>query len=196
MGTMNGIFHNTSLLNQNDFQNLLGYKDDLVNKRDKSIVINQDGTVQENTDHKVFMGSIVNYKFDIDTYEKYIGNTFTNLMYHIKQWLESNNLADPKPYMVRCYRNNQVTYWHKHGMLPGILPKNHWVVIYYMHPNWDISYGGQLNVSLVENEPMYKFETTSNSIICHNGYYGHGVDNLKLGYEGDRDLFLSHWVTK
>lgn len=194
---MNDIFYKTDLLSRLDFENLIAYKDNVVNKRERSVVIDSHGSVIENAnDGKVFMGSIVNYQYSIEGYEPYIGKPFVSLMHNIKNWLMSNGLEEPKPYMVRCYRNNQITPWHRHAVLSGLKPKDHWVVIYYMHPNWDVNYGGKLNVSIIESEPLYSFETTSNTIVCHNGYYGHGVNTLKLGYDGDRDLFLSHWVTK
>lgn len=193
---MVNIFYNANLLPNVEFNDLISYKDNVVNKRDKSVIIQENGEVDVTDDRKTFMGSILNYQFTIEGFEPYIGSPFISLMHKIKDWLESNSILDPKPYMVRCYRNNQNTLWHRHGVLSNTSPKNHWVVIYYMHPNWDMKYGGKLNVSLVESEPMYSFDTTSNSIICHNGYYGHSVNDIKLGYEGNRDLFLSHWVTK
>jgi hypothetical protein len=196
MGPLKGVFYANNLLSATDFETILVHKETIVNKRDKSIEISSEGIVTESLDTKVFMGSVVNYQFDIDSFEPYIGKPFIFLMERIKKWLVDYGLNDPKPYMVRCYRNNQITPWHRHGVLSGVTPPNHWVVIYYMHPNWNPIHGGKLNVSIIETEPLYSFDTLSNTIVCHNGYYGHGVSDLKLGYQGDRDLFLSHWVTK
>jgi hypothetical protein len=64
-----------------------------------------------------------------------------------------------------------------------------------MHPNWDPKYGGALSIGLTENEITHTIDCLSNSLVAHNGYYGHGVKELIKGYEGDRDIFLSHWVS-
>jgi len=186
----------------------MSIKDLFVNKGDGAITIHEDGSVTKDTrlkenrdvarnpdDYIVSKESIFNRKFDIESFEPYISSPLTKVMYNIKDLLINNSCVNPKPYMARCYRNNIITPWHKHTIHKGVKPSKFWVAIYYMHPNWDSSYGGGIKVGLTEKETVLDVDCTSNSLVMHNGYYGHGVEKLRLGYEGDRDIFLTHWVT-
>ena len=193
---MNGILHKLNLLSPEEFQQIVEYKENIVNKGKGAITINEHGEYSINTDaSSVFIGSIFNYQYTIEGFEPYLGRPFVNIFNIIQDYLKENGIVNPRPYMARCYRNNQKTPWHRHQLLSGHSPKQHWIVLYYMHPNWDTTYGGALGIGLMENEHVYEAQCLSNSLVAHNGYYGHGVEKLTLGYEGDRDLFLTHWLT-
>jgi len=182
-------------------------KDLFVDKGTGAITIHEDGTVTKDTrlkenrtearypdDYVVSKESIFNKKLDIESFEPYISLPLVKVMFFIQNLLLNNSFTNAKPYMARCYRNNIITPWHKHTIPKGVKPSKFWVAIYYMHPNWDSSYGGDIKVGLTEKETVLDVPCTSNSLVMHNGYYGHGVEKLKLGYDGNRDIFLSHWV--
>jgi hypothetical protein len=65
-----------------------------------------------------------------------------------------------------------------------------------MHPDWDVKYGGGLRVGLVDDEDLLIADCLSNSVVMHNGYYGHGVLKIHQGFEGDRDILLIQWVSE
>lgn len=184
-------------------------KDLVVNRQGGAITINEDDSIDtdirlkethtsalHDSDYVVSKAAIFNKKKDIESFEPYISTPLTKVMFIIKDLLIENGVANPKPYMGRCYRNNIVTPWHKHGVPKGVKPSKFWVAIYYMHPNWDTKYAGDLKVGLTEKETVMEVPCYSNSLVMHNGYYGHGVEKLILGYEGDRDIFLTHWVNE
>lgn len=184
-------------------------KELILNRGTGAITIHEDGTTSKDTrlkethtsalhpsDYVISKEAIFNNKKDIESFEPYISKPLTDVMYSIKKILNDNEVSNPKPYMARCYRNNIVTPWHKHPAPKGVKPSKFWVAIYYMHPNWDTKYAGDLKVGLTENETAIEVPCYSNSLVLHNGYYGHGVEKLILGYEGDRDIFLTHWVNE
>jgi hypothetical protein len=187
----------------------MNVKDLIVNRGTGAITIHEDDTITIDerlkdthtsalhpSDYVVSKEAIFNLKKDIESFEPYISTMLTKVMFSIKDLLLENGVNNPKPYMARCYRNNIVTPWHKHGVPKGVKPSKFWVAIYYMHPNWDSAFGGNIKVGLTEKETVLDLECTSNSVVMHNGYYGHGVEKLRLGYEGDRDIFLTHWVNE
>ena len=182
-------------------------KENIVTKGDGAITIHEDGTITKDTrilpnltvarkpsDYIVSKESIFNDKKDISSFQPYIGDQLIKVMEKLHTILLETGIENPKPYMARCYRNNNVTPWHRHSMPKGYKPKQFWVAIYYMHPNWDVSFGGDLQIGLTEDHILHDVPCYSNSVAMHNGLYGHGVKKLKLGYKGDRDIFLTHWV--
>lgn len=204
------IINATNVLDPVSWQEILVEKENIIGKGTGSITIHVDGTITKDTrlkskvsegkpfllphEYLVSKESIFNNQYTIDGFEPFLGKVFTKTLYRIKDILEFHGLTNPKPYMCRSYRSNKKQVFHKHS-LSGHKPSKFYAVIYYMHPNWDTNYGGALHVGLSENELTHRFECLSNSLVAHNGYYGHTVFDLRLGYEGNRDIFLSHWAT-
>lgn len=140
----------------------------------------------------VEQNSITNYKMDIEGFRILYPEIFITLLYSIQNAFITKGFKNPKVYTSRTYARNKIIDWHKHFHYGD---KNiDYCVIYYMHPNWDIKNGGRLNVSKTPAVPYKSFDCFSNSFIAHNGHYGHSVDILKNNYDGDRDIFLSHWI--
>ena len=200
---MKHIFQKLDLLSPEEFAFIISYKDALVNKGGEGgIRIDEQGEIYIETDIRhVYQGSVLNYQLTIEGFEPYFGKPFCNLMERTREQLTENGSVNPRPYSVRCYRNNGNITWHRHTppiplptALKGIKLKNMWVTLYYMHPNWNTNSGGDLKIGLTEDEHLFIAPCYSNSLVVHNMYYGHMVDNLIKNYEGNRDLFLSHWV--
>jgi hypothetical protein len=78
----------------------------------------------------------------------------------------------------------------------SVSPQNLWLVIYYLHPNWNPKWHGELQVGIDPNIQYAEYQCLSNSMVAHVGYLGHSVNQLELGYDGHRDVFLSHWITE
>jgi hypothetical protein len=201
--------HLQNILTDEEYKNLQSIKESVVRRDTGAITIQEDGTITTDrrlksthtpllhaNDYIVSQESIFNNKKDIDSFQPYLGSQLITVMEETKVWLTNNNVVNPKPYMARCYRNNIITPWHKHSVPKGVKPSKFWVSIYYMHPNWDIKYRGEIKVGLTEKEIVLEANCLSNSMIIHNGFYGHGVEKLILGYEGDRDIFLTHWESE
>jgi Rps23 Pro-64 3,4-dihydroxylase Tpa1-like proline 4-hydroxylase len=203
------IINVCDVLDADSFQNILVAKKNIIGKGDGALTLNKDGSITRDSRSKIKMAdgytlkgnqyliskdAFFNYQYTIEGFEQFLGKEFTQLLQNFKDILESNGVKNPRPYMCRAYRHNMKIKYHKHG-LAGIKLSKFWLVIYYMHPNWDPKYGGALSIGLTENEITHTIDCLSNSLVAHNGYYGHGVKELIKGYEGDRDIFLSHWVS-
>ena len=202
------IINVCDVLDSDSFQNILVAKENIIGKGDGALTLNKDGSITKDTRSKIEMaddyplkdneyvvskGTFLNYQYSIDGFEQFLGKEFTHLLYTFKNILESNGVKNPRPYMCRAYRHNMKIKYHKHNFIGK--PSKFWLAIYYMHPNWDPKYGGALSIGLTENEITHTIDCLSNSLVAHNGYYGHGVKELIKGYEGNRDIFLSHWVS-
>lgn len=201
-------FQKLDVLPQEDFESLLQCKDELINDVTGYRVIYPDGTIKAPGVYpNIYKGAVSNFTFDIEGYEPHLSPKFMQLTRAIYQALVENNLPNPKPYMVRCYRNNKVVEWHKHFAAASfadwtvyygrkVPPKHMWVVIYYMHPNWDTKFKGDLQVGITPETQYAEYPCLSNSMVAHVGHLGHGVKELIMGYEGNRDIYLSHWITE
>lgn len=205
---MMNYYHKLNLLSDDDYKQLMVDKENIMDKGKGAITIHEDGSITIDTrlkenaspnvqpnDYIVSKESIFNLKHDIESFTPFIGDILTNAMTKIQLLLQEQNIF-VKPTMARCYRNNIITPWHKHLIPRGVKPSKFWVAIYYMHPNWDPKFKGDLKVGLTEKETVFETPCFSNSLVLHNGYFGHGVEQLILGYEGDRDIFLTHWVNE
>jgi Rps23 Pro-64 3,4-dihydroxylase Tpa1-like proline 4-hydroxylase len=202
------IINVRDVLSADDFQQILIAKENIIGKGDGALTLLENGTVTKDVrgtidiaddyplkanEFAVSKGTFYNYQYSIEGFEQFLGKEFTHLLHKFKNILESNDVKNPRPYMCRAYRHNIKIKYHKHNFTGK--PSKFWLVIYYMHPNWDPKYGGALSIGLLENEITHTIDCLSNSLVAHNGYYGHGVKELIKGYEGDRDIFLSHWVS-
>ena len=192
-------FQSTNVLTQEDYSLLMQAKEPFYSERGPGcIIINADGhTSTVKTDLKGLptdQHSIFNFTMDIEKYSIKYPPIFLKLLYNIKNCFENNGVLNAKPYLCRTYRSNKTINWHKHAILKNVKPKNWYCCIYYMHENWDVKYKGALRVSKSEKLLGEKFDCLSNSFVTHNGFYGHSVDELIKGYEGNRDIFLTQWV--
>lgn len=195
-------------MSDEDFRELVQHKETIVSKGKGAITIHTDGSITidtskkpnyENSDsfyaYSTSKEAILNLNEDIEHYVPIIGEPFAKVLRATRDFLIENDVKNPRPYSIRTYRNNKTMRWHRHTMMPNIRRQNFFVALYYLHPNWDVSYGGDLKVGLAEDESILTVPCYSNSIVIHDGFYGHGVDHLKLGYEGDRDVFTAHWIS-
>ena len=196
-------FQKLNVLSDDDYKNLMLDKDEVFQNGKGTITIDTEGNVdRKNYNPGIAESSdtsknlILNFTFDIERFRVAYPDSFIKTIYAIKDSLEENDVKNPMCASAVMYRNNVTTIWHKHGIFPGVKASNFWVVIYYMHPNWDPAFGGQLSVGYVREENLGLYDCLSNSFVAHTGIYGHGVDHLKLGYEGHRDILLTHWITE
>lgn len=202
------IYHKRDLLSEEDFRELVQHKEKVIGKGEGAITIHTDGSITVDNNKKenfedsnhffsylTSKESVVNLNYDIENFVPVLGEPFAKVLSAVKKFMLEQGIKNPKPYSVRAYRNNKVIRWHRHTMPTNVHRKNFYVGIYYLHPNWDTSFGGALKIGLSDQETLLLAPCYSNSLVLHNGYYGHGVDELKLGYEGNRDIFLNHWIT-
>ena len=193
------LFQSKNVLSVEDYTLLMQVKEPLYIEKPGMIIIDEQGQTSIKKTNKqglpIDQGGIFNWTMDIEKFRVKYPDIFIKLLYSIQNNLKDNGLINPRPYVCRTYRNNSIRAWHKHVMAKNVKPKNWYCCIYYMHDNWDTKFKGALRVSKAEGFTGESFDCLSNSFVAHNGYYGHAVDELLLGYKGDRDIFLTHWVT-
>lgn len=139
---------------------------------------------------------------------------FSKVCDRIKSTLISKGFVEPKitsiDFINHIDRNKM--HFHKHSALPiinayeeYIPPKDSkspyavpfeyfWVAIYYPHNLNDEEYYGKLIVRLKENVDGLEFKAIPNSLVLHNGHYGHEVEIKKLHPNIIRDSCFTHWV--
>jgi hypothetical protein len=202
------FFQKCNLITVEEFDTLVCHKDSVVAKRTGATTIHEDGSITVDTslkhetagkttfkDYRVSKDAIFNFKFDIEHFRPLLGDPFIPVLTATQNALIEFGVKNPRPYTCRAYRNNKTTKWHRHYMLPNTPRDKFWVTIYYMHPNWDIKYGGDIRIGVTEELDLLKVPCYSNSMVAHDGYFGHGVDEITLGYEGNRDIFATHWIS-
>ena len=87
---MNDILHKLNLLSPEEFQQIVEYKENIVNKGKGAITINEHGEYSINTDaSSVFIGSIFNYQYTIEGFEPYMGKPFVNIFNIIQNFQTS-----------------------------------------------------------------------------------------------------------
>lgn len=212
-------FQKLNVLPPEDFQKIIKDKEKLLSESSVTRKLLPNGLIETYnpaTQKKngklftnVYQGAISNFNFDVESFGRILPPIFMTLLKTIQQTLIDNDLSNPQPYMARCYRNNSPVKWHGH--FNGVNDEEHaewisyygktvprkklWLVIYYMHPNWNTEWRGELNVGLVPEETLIQYQCYSNSLVAHTGNFGHGVTTIINKYKGDRDIFLTHWIT-
>lgn len=193
------VFQALNVLSDEEYSQLMAIKQQVFRQRTGEITIESDGKTTTRYQGKnglhLEQNSINNYRMDIEGFRVIYPDIFIKLLYAIQNKLKENGLTNPKPYISRTYARNDIKEWHKH-VIYGDNKNLDYCVIYYMHPNWDTKNGGRLNVSKTPSVPYKSFDCLSNSLVAHNGRYGHSVDFLNKNYEGSRDIFLSHWIVE
>lgn len=100
------------------------------------------------------------------------------------------------------HKNSKNVDWHTHKKqfntdpLNFSLP-NRYVVVFYLHKEWDDTFGGSLKVGESENNPIQSFKCDPNSCVIHSASLSHGVDNLNFDFLDTnlkRIVMYSHWV--
>jgi|APCry1669189440_1035222.scaffolds.fasta_scaffold00321_5 hypothetical protein len=145
---------------------------------------------------------IPNYT-ELDNWEFNIGSAFVTLLKTINKIISEIENTDIELVQVGAQKNNQRHGfpWHKHR-LPTIKYKNNelYVGIFYTHNNWDQEYtnkfDGSLRVSIDEQHSGFKLPCISNSLVIHDSYFGHCLDNLLPGCPIERECFFSNWAKK
>jgi hypothetical protein len=185
------------LLPPEDFAQLAIEKDKFINTGDGAITIEKDGTITKNTDvsaNGIFGGAFFNFTGDIERYREFLPPKLMDAIYATKKILVDRGLKNPDPTSVRCYRNNKTITWHTHTPVRPMPNNKFWMTLYYLHPNWDVKYKGDLHVSWLDAAPTSRIvPCTSNTVVGHVGYFGHQVKELIKGYEGNRDLLTILW---
>lgn len=204
------VYHKLNVLSTEDFNALVAYKDNIINQGKGFTTIEEDGSISIDTtlktgvitdtplvhDYEVSKELILNKKLDIDGFIQVLGQPFYPAFANIQKLLTNAGIKNPRPFNARAYRhNNPYIPWHRHTVLKNYKPSGYWITIYYLHPNWDVAYGGALRVGLDEITDILVANCISNSVVIHNGYYGHGVQKVLPGFEGDRDILLIHWLS-
>jgi hypothetical protein len=202
------IYHKLNVLDELDFSELVRHKDNIINKGQGATTFKEDGSVSIDTELKdgalddkpynyaVSKEAIFNFQFNIENFIKVYGQEFYPAFKNIENLLSEVGVVNPRPYSARAYRhNNPHIPWHKHTLSLSVKPSKFWITIFYLHPNWDMKYGGGLRVGLSDTENLFVFDCLSNSVVMHNGYYGHGVLKVHPGFEGNRDILLIHWIS-
>ena len=201
------IYHKLNLLSEEDFTALINHKDNIINKGKGATIFDEDGSMSlytetksnlnnivRESDYATSKESIVNFQFNIENFIKVYGQPFYPAFKRIQESLIDIGAINPQPYGARTYRHNNVYIpWHKHENRFSLPLSKFWITIMYLHPNWDPKYGGALKVGAIDTEDLLIADCLSNSVVMHNGYYGHGVSKINHGYEGDRDILLIHW---
>lgn len=183
-----------SLLDENDFSRILEEKKKYIS--------------QTYSDNKTIIRN-KNYSF-----EK-IG-TFSKICDKVKNSLVDKGFANPtltRVQILNHYKRNYMGF-HKHRLQEFIDPYSQnnpflqtkaesiystpfeyfWIAIYYTHNLYDKEYAGELTVRLEENDKGITFPCTPNSLILHNGLYGHEVNIPKLHPTIIRDACFTHWI--
>ena len=149
-------------------------------------------------------------KLNFSYNEKQIG-IFSKVCDKIKESLILKGLVEPKVTSIDFLNHVERTHmpFHKHWMLEGLNPYDKeatnsktlpyeyfWVAIYYPHNLYEKEYAGNLIVKMEENLPGYTFDSVPNSLVLHNGLYGHEVIIEKLHPTITRDACFTQWVCK
>ena len=111
-----------------------------------------------------------------------------------------------RPYM--SYHRHVPVMWENYGLETEIkdrlgksrfaIPLQYfWIAIYYPHELYDKHYQGYVNVKLSKyDKKSYKFPSAPNSLVLHNGLYGHEVFLDKVGKDKMRDSCFTEWLCK
>lgn len=68
-----------------------------------------------------------------------------------------------------------------------------WIAIYYPHDIYEKDYHGKLTVRKNESSEGFEFQAVPNSLVMHNGLYGHEMERLKIDPNKIRVSCFSHW---
>lgn len=199
------IYHKLNVLTDIDFSELIKHKDTIINKGTGATTFNEDGSVSINTTLKshgphntdvVHKEAVFNLQFNIENFIKLYGQPFYPAFKNIQDSLIEVGVNNPRPYSARVVRHNTPALpWHKHANLFANKLSNFWITVYYLHPNWDVKYGGGLRIGLCDTEDLLVVDCLSNSVVMHTGYYGHGILKINQGFEGNRDVLLINWLS-
>lgn len=197
------IYQKFNLLSEKDFAALQDYNKFMTNFGHGTVRIHQDESVTSEInlehgkiEHPMFFVDYKNDLLDIEHYIPFLGEHFRLLLESIRQAMIEQGAVNPQLHTSRFCRNNLTTSWHRHQPLKGYSYLKNWCSIYYMHPNWDSeNWGGDVNVGIIETENVWRGPSASNSVIWHDAYYGHGISKVHLGYPGNRDMLVNHWVS-
>lgn len=197
------IYQKFNLLSDQDFAKLQGYNEFMTNFGHGTVMTHEDEstTCEVNVEHGKLQHPLffVDYKsklHDIKYFLPFLGEHFKLLLESIRQAMIEQGAINPQLHTTRFCRNNLTTPWHRHIPMKSHPLSKNWVSIYYMHPNWDsANWGGDISVGVINEETLWRGPSTSNSVIWHDAYYGHGIETVHLGYPGNRDMIVNHWVS-
>lgn len=139
---------------------------------------------------------------------------FSKVCDKIKNSLIESGFENPKITSIDFINHvhRKTMPFHKHWMLPTLNPygeynpvKNSnspyaipyeyfWIAIYYPHELHDIDYAGELIVKLNHDDMGINFNAIPNSMVLHNGLYGHEVKINKLHPRLLRSACFTQWV--
>lgn len=183
---------------------------DVLNQTDFERVMTERSDFLPNP-HVTSANKLLNFRYS----EKEIG-IFAKVCDKIVETLIAKGFEKPKVTSIDYINHNNRTAmpWHRHWLLHSINPYDKldkkdeskipktipyeyfWIVIYYPHKLFDKDYCGKLHVNLNVDDPGYVFDSVPNSLIFHNGLYGHKVTIDKIHPDLVRNACFTHWVCK
>lgn len=137
---------------------------------------------------------------DIGTFQKIIDNA-TNML------IEAG-VKNPKAVslnLISQYKRFKMD-WHKHRLTSECDPYNNnysnvdadcfYVGVYYPHNLYHKNTAGTLTVKQHKEDEGKTFDAVPNSIVFHNGYYGHEVAIKFIHPILVRDACFIHWISE
>jgi len=100
------------------------------------------------------------------------------------------------------HKNSRNVGWHTHQKQFSTDPfnfslPNRYVVVFYLHKEWDNVFGGSLKVGESENNPIQSFKCDPNSCVIHSASLSHGIEWLDVDFLNtnlNRIVIYSHWI--
>jgi hypothetical protein len=100
------------------------------------------------------------------------------------------------------HKNSRNVGWHTHQKEFSTDPfnfslPNRYVVVFYLHKEWDNVFGGSLKVGESENNPIQSFKCDPNSCVIHSASLSHGIEWLDVDFLNtnlNRIVIYSHWI--
>jgi hypothetical protein len=144
-------------------------------------------------------------KFD----SKRIGN-FAKVCEKVQEVMLSHNFKNPKITRIGIIRNNRKHVpFHLHPSVGTMNPKlreefgkhiipleRAFVAVFYCHDIHEAKYQGVLGVKKFVGDPgAFSFAAIPNSLIIHDGTYGHDADVEELHPSISRSSCYTHWTT-
>lgn len=157
---------------------------------------------------------VVNFSYPPDKF-----GIFSKLFSKIEEVLKDKGFVDPVLSTVgyNSHPNRTSFYFHKHtphrlidqyqnyiplpesvGKSRYTIPFTHfWIAVFYPHDLYDKDYCGNLCVKPDKDSVLeYNFPGIPNSVVFHNGLFGHEIAIKKIDPNKVRDAMFTHWLCR
>jgi len=195
------LLHCTNVIDELSFYKISNYLTTMAWQTSSSVITNKewndifgDGSVCGAEKKKIIVDCSTNNKNDYIVLHKIFSAIEKILSDHIKKEVRMTGFV--------IHQNNLSGKWHTHRKefiadpFNFSLPNNY-VVVFYLHKEWDDIFGGTLKVRESENNPIQSFKCDPNSCVIHSASLSHGVGSLNLNFlttQLKRIVMYSHWV--